>query len=365
MALNEVLYQRLIQKFGRDRVAIKRPGVIYNPTWVTDPITGRMHRDFNGNNSEAYQLSCPFCGDKKGRLYVSYYWMQWDNDSLRHADDMVKCLNETRCMDKPDNRSKLFQFLFAGCNPGDVSMPITMAEAKETKEVIPTPPGKIIPLRNLSLQQSICYYLTNRRYDLGVLNDNYGVGYVASVDAGHPKGCIDRIYIPMFFHGKLVGYQCRFVGDREWTTDVPKSITMPGMSRGKYIYNYDIAKRSRVLVLVEGPTSNWRIGFRAGALWGNSLTGTQAQLINDTWGEDCLIAVMLDGKAVMEAAKVTAKLQGNCHAKVVRVQLPSSADPDTYGDTASWQLIDRACAERGLRLSDYLEGENHAATHVG
>lgn len=365
MALNEVLYQRLVQKFGHSNVEIKRPGVPYDPTWVSDPISGRKSRDFQ-TNGEAYRMNCPFCGDRKGRLYVNHFWMQWDSVVMRHADDMIKCLNDTRCFDadKAENRSRFFQYLFSGCNPKDVAMPIAAAAPGETKEVVPAPPGKIIPLSAMAPQQPICYYLRNRGYDLKVLNDYYGIGYVASVDRGHSSKCLDRIYIPLFCEHKLVGYQCRFIGDREWTDDVPKSIGMPNMKRGNYIYNYDIVRRSRVLVLVEGPTSAWRVGFRAGALWGNSLGGAQVTLINNTWSDDCLVVVLLDGKATTEAAKVTAKLQGNCHAKVVRVQLPVAEDPATFGEAPCWELIDRTCRERGLRLSDYLTGENNATTDV-
>jgi hypothetical protein len=357
MALNEVLYSRLVQKFGKDNVQIVRVGVPYNPKWTADPITGRLHREFD-NDGEAYRLNCPYCGDKKGRLYVNHYWMQWDEDVCRHVDDMIGCFNQEKCFHKfPENRSRFFQYLFGGVNPSDINMVIS-EPAGPVKVIEPSPPGKIIRLTDLNQSQPICYYLRNRKYDVEWLDKYWSVGYVASVDKGHSPDCLNRIYIPMFYRQQLVGYQCRFIGDREWTADCPKVRTMPHMKRGKYLYNLDIASRSRVMVLVEGPTSNWAVGFRGTGLWGNSISAQQVNLVNEYWGEDCLVVVMLDGSAMKEAAKVTIKLQANCRAKVIQTRLNVADDPGSLGEANSWQIIEETCKRSGVNLHDYLRGEN-------
>lgn len=359
MALNEALYSRLVQKYGKENVEIVREGEPYDPNWINDPVTGRLYRDPK-KNGEAYKIDCPYCGDRKGRLYINHYWMQWDQDVCRHVDDMIGCFNE-KCFHKnPENRSKFFQMLFAGCNPSDVAMVIT--EPKEPpKEVVPTPPGKILRLSDLHPQQPCCYYLRNRGYDVAALEKYWSVGYVASTDRGHNPRCTDRIYIPMFHEGVLVGYQCRFIGDREWTDDCPKTLTMPRMQRGRYLYNLDIAARSRVVVLVEGPTSAWAVGLRAIAVWGNTLSSQQGDLIRSRWRDDCLVVVMLDGSAVKESAKVSLKLQANCMAKVVQVRLSASDDPGSLGEAKSWQIIEDTCKRIGVNLQDYLQEENKNA----
>lgn len=364
MALNEVLYTRLVQKYGKDSVQIKRVGEPYDPNWKTDPITGRMHRDPK-HNGEVYVLNCPICGDKKGRLYVNHFWMQWDEDVHRHVDDMIGCFNE-KCFQKhPENRSKFFQELFSGCNPSDVTM--QLSEPKEMpKEVVPEPPGKIFKLTDLHPAQPCRYYLRNRGiiggYTEETLERDWAVGYVATVNKGHSPDCLNRIYIPMFHNGVLVGYQCRFIGDREWTTECPKTRTMPHMRRGRYLYNFDIASRSKVAVLVEGPTSAWAIGLRSIALWGNSISAQQCDLIKSRWRDDCLIVVMLDGNALNEATKIAVKLQANCGTtKVVQVRLQAADDPGSLGHARSWQIIEETCKQHNINLQDYLVGENECS----
>ena len=49
MALNELLYSRLVQKYGKENVQIVRAGIPYRPNWLTDPITGRLHREFDND----------------------------------------------------------------------------------------------------------------------------------------------------------------------------------------------------------------------------------------------------------------------------------------------------------------------------
>lgn len=360
MPLNEVLYNRLVQKYGNENVSIVRPGEPHIPNWQFDPITGRRHREptFDG---EAYRLSCPFCGDKKGRLYVNHFWMQWDQESMRHADDLIRCFNEENCFSDPATRSAFFQILFSGSDVSDVNMSIKHADAP-AEEIKATPPGHIIPLTSLPADHPCCTYLQGRGYNVETLSTWWNVGYVASLNQGFHSSWLNRIYIPMYHSGELVGYQCRYVGDREWTDDCPKSRTMYRMKRGRHLYNMDVAVRSRVVVVTEGPTSAWAIGSRAVALWGRSITATHVELLRSHWGEKCLIVVMLDGDAALDSDKATVKLRAHCPTPVLQVKLlNSNDDPGSLGETNSWNLILEEANKRGIDLMSYFTGENIVA----
>lgn len=355
MVLNPALYARLVQRFGKGGVEIVRVGEPYNPNWVFNPVTGKMTRN-TITDGEAYKVSCPYCGDRRGRLYINHFWMMWDNESLRNESGLICCFNETRCMDNPDTRTEFFTSLFGTSDPQEVGM--TLNDTEKPEEIVPSPPGAIIPLRNLPVTKPICHYLQGRGYNLEALDRWWHIGQVASVVPPHHPDCLNRIYIPMFHDGKLVGYQCRFVGDREWTKEVPKYRTMRGMRKGKHLYNFDNASRSKVVVIVEGPTSAWKVGPRAVAIWGNAISKQQLQLIKSRWGRGCLVVVLLDGKETVAADKLQRLLQLDGEAKVVRVSMGFHEDPGLKTECENWQLIQAATEKCGINLLEYLEGEN-------
>ena len=355
MVLNPELFARLKDKFGE--VQVVRPNEPYRPNWVTDPISGRKVRGAGTVSGEAYRLSCPYCGDTKGRLYVNHCWMQWDNDAMRSADDMIRCFNETNCFGNQDNRSKFYSLVYSNSLwLGEKG--IVQSNQEEVKPPEPEPPGTVVRLSEMSENQPCVAYLKGRGYSIKTLEDWWNIGYVTSVKWGHHPDCLNRIYIPMSYKGELVGYQCRYIGDREWTAECPKYRTMRRMPRGRYLYNYDVAIRGRVLVVVEGPTSAWMTGPRSTALWSKSISKDQVNLIRTGWRDDCLVAVMLDGEAVNESLKITAQLKANCDCRVVRVPLAFREDPGKLGESSSWAAIDSACRESGIQLSDFLTGEN-------
>lgn len=360
MPLNDALFNRLVQRFGAQKVSIVRDNEPYIPNWQFNPITGQQYRE-PVSSGEAYKLDCPYCNDKKGRLYVNHFWMQWDPDALRHADDMIRCFNEKSCFSDPERRKEFFHFLFGDCDPSDLGA-VKQPENYIPKEVKAEPPGKIVSVSALDPRQPCRRYLTNRGYDVNELAQWWNVGYVTDTYYDHPSICHSRIYIPLYHNGQLVGYQCRYVGDREWTRDCPKSLTMPHMKRGRYLYNYDVAKRSKVVVIVEGPTSAWSVGVRSVALWGKTITVQQIELINAAWGKDCLVVVMLDNDAALDSDKMVMRLRTNCQAQILQVKLMTPGeDPGTLGREKSWQLIAEECQRRGIDLASYAQGENVAS----
>lgn len=357
MALNPELFARLKAKFGD--VQIVRPNETYRPVWQLDPITGRRSRGLGTVNGEAYRLNCPYCGDAKGRLYVNHMWMQWDADAARSVDDMIKCFNEENCFSDPEKRSQFHTMTYGDTPWFGVSGIVAPSDnAINEKPLIPEPPGTVISLKDMNPLQPCISYLTGRGYNIQNLVDWYNIGYVTTVSWGHHVDCLNRIYIPMSFEGRLVGYQCRYIGDRVWTPECPKYRTMRRMARSKYLYNFDVARRSRIVVVVEGPSSVWTVGTRSVALWSKSLSHDQMQLLRTYWGDDCLIVVMVDGSAVKESQKIFIQLKSNCDTPIVRAEIPFTDDPGTLGEERSWQAIHDSCKKQGINVFDYFQGEN-------
>lgn len=88
--LNPVLYQRLVELFGSVKVA----------------NAGQSATPFSGG--EQYRVCCPYCNDKRHRLYISHLYATSEHRGLAY------CHNETHCLDRPDNRDDLYERIVSG-----------------------------------------------------------------------------------------------------------------------------------------------------------------------------------------------------------------------------------------------------------
>jgi DNA polymerase I-like protein with 3'-5' exonuclease and polymerase domains len=178
----------------------------------------------------------------------------------------------------------------------------------------------------------------------------YGVGYCAEASPGYAMAR-DRIVVPFYQRGQLVGWQARFVGERNWRTcHVPKYYTMPGLAKASLLYNLDQASQSPVVVVCEGVTDVWRVGPQAVALLGHDPSPNQMSLLVSVWGRGRVV-LLLDGDAATStncyAAELRRRLPGGV---VVAVTLPADVDPGDLSRQEVWARIHDAARQQGVDL---------------
>lgn len=110
--------------------------------------------------------------------------------------------------------------------------------------------------------------------------EHFRLGYQLARERGTYVG--PAIVIPHFFHGKLVGYQERWLGDDrpKW---LKKYMNTDDFPRHDTLYNWDEASRAGgVVFVVESVMSVlrlWELGYDAVATFGAKVTDTQLRLL--------------------------------------------------------------------------------------
>lgn len=289
-------------------------------------------------------MNCPFCGDSKFRLWISYRWS--DEPRLAH------CYNETECMKHSYNRSDLRLRILG--RQGRV--PMQLRKGKEQSGPIEVSvPGDIIPLDQLPDEHEAIQYLMCVRqppFDPDQLARDYGVGYCVDVyDRDKHWALQGRIYAPCYMDGKLFSWQGRYPDDLDWKeTRIPKYFNCPGAPRAHLLYGFDEASRYDDIVLVEGTFDRWRMGFHSMALLSCKLTPAQRLRLLG-WRHRGCVAVMLDGEAGNEADEIVYSLSSVLGERVFRVALPNGVDPGGMSTQAGQAAVIAEAARRGFNFS--------------
>lgn len=347
--LNPTLYN-LLQRNLPGGVQVSCDGEAFVGDYHRDPISGER-RLFIRQRGEQYFGNCPICGDTRGRLYVNHRWGVIDkegNDNLF----LSYCFNE-ECTSKYEGMRRLKDMIFRlGRNP---RMNIRRGKIlKDSERYDPLPPGPIKYLTELPPMHPAVEYLEERGFDVQTLVRKYGVGYC---ERSHKPLACNRIYIPFVQHGKLMGWQMRYIGTPEgkWP---PRYYSCPKQPAKKMLYNFDTARKYTTICVVEGPIDVWGIGSQGVGLIGKKLSAQKLELLTKHC-KDSTLVIMLDpkqpeseaarGKPHQIEAAYEAAL-GKFKGGVVKVYLPGDSDPGELERDYMIELIRDAAREQGCKV---------------
>jgi len=185
----------------------------------------------------------------------------------------------------------------------------------------------------------------------------------------------ERIVLPHFWQGSLVGWQTR----RLWDDGTPKFLSSSDFPKDRTIYNYD--RRADEAVVVEAMLSTIKHDHLAHfeATFGAAITDRQRALLakhrrvtlwldNDTAGWNALQGVYLEKHGKMELVREGVGAYLSQYTEVYAVQNPYAADPaDMTADDVA-RLLDAAVPywlwERPIELLCYRCGEVNAKDHL-
>lgn len=164
-----------------------------------------------------------------------------------------------------------------------------------------------------------------------------------------------RMIIPIRLDGKLTSFAARAM----WKKPSPERLLEleaegkrwrpylypPGCSTGRLLFNYDVAKSHKQIILTEGCLDAIRVGDNAVAVLGKKLSSHQLELLLASDAEE--IVVMLDGDAAGEdgTRKTVEALLPFYRVRIVR--LPDGCDPDAFTRPELREMIRAAPLEGG------------------
>jgi hypothetical protein len=338
--LNPILYSLLKQKFGE--VLFGNEGCPAYYERLPDPFNPRRTVVRASSWGEYYCVCCPFCNDKRNRLWVNHvYASTVSKEGRREMTHLATCYNED-CTSRPGRLEQLEQIIFGvGQHLKPRALPIRpVTETFSPQPVLP--PGRIVPLNELPVDHDARVYVESRGFSAEWLATKFDVGVCVEAAESRFELMRNRLYIPVTYRQELVGWQCRAVLPQTG----PKYLNAPNMRKSALLYNYDQAVKQPFVIVVEGVPSVWRLGVAAVCLFGKSMSFAQQQLITRSWaGKPVFLMLDNDAKVEMERAKNLLLRQS---MQVVEVDLPDARDPADYSfSEITGMVMDRA-AEAGV-----------------
>jgi len=368
MPINNSLYAALVNAFQNVKIAKEGQSMVYRI--ITNPITQQRQASIQTDcRGEEYRICCPFCGDTRHRLWINHKWQTRDEANGITFGNLLNCFNDgcplnkdsgedSKRRDCVDDLKKLISPLMRHT----VNIHVERVDVKET---IPALPKDVVSIGQLGVAHHAISYLRARGFNLDLLIQDWQVMYCAN-DL-HPF-VDNRIIIPVYYGGKLVGWQARYIGKP--SDNVPKYFTMPGMRKSAIIYNFDRAKHYRFGVLVEGATDVWSVGFQGIATFGAELHTHQLACISAAW-RDTGVVLLADGdvtdtdEKAARYERLKSRLNScNFPCGVLEVRLPSGTDPGFYRSNDLWALIIKRAYDTGYHFQIFSEDAFKGACHL-
>ncbi len=339
LPLCPALYSRIERHLGK--ITIASAGMAmrahYVPEKRADGSTGR--RLVVENPGEYYRVDCPKCGDTRKRLWINHRFSEFPTLAI--------CYNEG-CYHSTGARHQLHAAIMN--SRAAVKLPVAPGRV-DNGPVVARWPGECVPLTSLPWEHEAVQYLHGRGYDVASLTRQYDLRLcTGSEDFPIAR---NRIILPLYMKGQLVGWQARFPGDRNWKAcPFPKYWDMPGMPKRQILYNYDVAVQLPWVVLVEGAADVWSVGPHAMALLGKSLSYTQGSNFGTERLRDKPVLVMMDGEAYQDTLAIAEELQRVAPGRrpVIPIQLPPGSDPGDFDPSFHAEFLRQEAFKRGVTL---------------
>jgi len=271
---------------------------------------------------EEYVINCPQCRDDRHRCHISYVFGTPDPTTGRPIKHAAHCFNEN-CLSTLANQDHLLQNLAQnGYSPGRPAVPVSATSATPPTPVQQHLPPNLVPLRLLAENHPAKAYLRSRVFDPLAVGLRYELYYGEENQQVEPH-FTQRLVIPIYAETtpydraalarepelSLVGWQARSLehshGNRSGS---PKYLSAAGFRKSECLYGLpEAARLSGPIVLCEGVFDRWKIGPRAVALFGKTLSSTQLRLLLQV-AVDRPIVVLLDNDAHNEATAIRDQL---------------------------------------------------------
>ena len=336
------LFHRLEQLFGVVRVANEGEPAVGRI--VTDPVSGKQRWEVE-SWGETYRVCCPFCADRKFHLWLPHVFGSPDPANPQYRIYNCGVCFRRQCLKVPDNRRQFREWIMSGVGLSDAALPRIVEEGAAVPLRQVEPPGRVLPLDSFPDDHPVIRYLASRRFTRDVLRP-FGVGVLCWTHGNrYPSFLNGSIYIPIWFQGVHVGWQCRH----------PRGYyTMPGLKKGRLFYNWDNSCDLPFIVLMEGVTDVWRFGNGAVALLGKDFSRRRLELLCENPNRLVVICLDADDPDAAEKAMEIERQIVAAGLPTKRVRLPEGKDPASLETGELYQVILSQLGEYKELVCNYL-----------
>jgi hypothetical protein len=335
--INTRLYEQLKRAFGSVRVAnegVPFAGHVQRSAIATPGRKYHVRTDVKG---ECYCVCCPFCGDRRYRLWFAHRWgTKFKGYDIKGA---AICFNE-ECHRRPDFYKKV-----CGMLDGYISAPKPLEEVRARELAAMALPGTCVPLDALPDGHYARRYVESRGYSVREMSEYWGIVFR---EEGSALADHYRLVIPVYGGSPsariLLGWQARYLEPNGNSTPpdkyTPRYMSSPGMRKSRLLFN-GWRMPDKLVIVCEGPFDAMRVGPCGVAILGSDISIQQESMLLANWeAHGAPVAVMLDNDMDEKAERVAARLrQRGCMA--VRVRAPGGKDP---GDCGRRELLESVAA---------------------
>jgi hypothetical protein len=346
--LNPKLYKSLIDRFTKVQVSNEGERMLMKD--VPDARRPGRTRQIALSSGEYYRVDCPYCGDRRGRLWINHRWNTKTADGKTWGSWLAICYNEGCDLSRLKDELEIYL----------MDKPLIRRPHKEEykeEDLFKTVdlPGTCVPVTRLKAGHAARAYLAERNFDPAELVEQWSVHFCVDAPEDregfipgtkwHARAVRNRLIIPIYRLGTMVGWQARAINE----ISQPKYYTMPGLKKQHLIYNGDVCRMYKFGVIVEGVTDAWRVGPRAGALLGKEISVFQKQLIMTYWGSGAM-CLLLDPDAMEDMEKLDRMIRLDAFRwGGFALKLPAK-DPACMDRQELWRLISDYARSRGIQL---------------
>lgn len=351
---------------------------------------------------EVYQVCCPFCGDTRYRLDISYRWNTVNAKTNSNNLHLAKCYNED-CLKDFDNVLALKEMVsYSIGNRLSINKVKNIKPVeKEIHEIKPIDPPPSRDLALLPKDHPAIIFLENRRgYDAKKLSKYYDVSWIEHnfnpmlrhrvfvpfyddtgtrivagqaryVDSNGSGNCASLFMCSNYncnymfrYHGDKKPKSCPSCGDTETTPNsVAKWYTLKGSKVGHHLYNLNNAKTWTFGVVVEGPADVWGLGNMYGpcmpgpgmAVCGHTISKPfQVSLLKDHFKKrNKPVFVVFDPEEHEKTERHIRELRDVYGEGLYVVKLPDGEDPGSLPHEDIWKLLKQSNNEHNLRIPEF------------
>jgi len=300
--LNPELYTVLSDRFKGDIEVVNQgdPGTIAYTKKITRK--GPIFYAHTETSSQEFRVNCPYCGDKRGRLYINYLAVS----KIKHQGAPVRTYHLMNCRNDNCRMGELYKELKRAIkNPPEITVPKKLSSRNRVDLRLPAPNYLI---NSPKAHAGPVSYMTGRGFDLDVLANDYGVRTCDKIPGVEFLG--QMILFPCYDGERLTFWQARMSHNSLQNSTAPKYYFPQGSNKSEVVYNRYHALTETVVVITEGVLDAIRVGKAGIACFGKHPSVQQTRIMSRAFKRKIGV-LMLDPDAEKEAVKWYNKYKGN------------------------------------------------------
>lgn len=380
--LNPELYQKL--RYLYHDVVICDEDVPAELEFV-DNIHGRSWQFGPGGRGEQYRINCPFCGDTKKHLYISYASFRVfsiNGESLGKNKLIAQCYRR-RCLNNKENMQCIVEALHSesakaglieGNDADNITVPAVLDNSAHKPSYQVSSGSDLESLRTWypdykpmseCTDEEVLAYMQSRGISEKIASDfNVGYGPAKSPKTGqYYADGKPFIMLPIQDPIGTQGMQLRALP--QYQGDLPKYLFHPACKRNFMLYNRANAIHSKLAVIVEGAFDAMKVGNMAVAIFGHTPSKMQLRMLEHDfrdggviWLPDMDIKKSISGKIDLDPPQIAKNQCAKWNASGMFpwgahvVELPAK-DAGSMSTEAVWLAILRQT--KNIIILDYIQ----------